>query len=110
MAVFTVPVSLEKSASKPTAVLPVPVLLLYRALNPSAVLDEPLVSLKSENQPCAVLFEPVVSESSASTCSAALLPLPRSSPGFASASGATAKQASTDRMVVDILRWFFGVI
>src|SRR5439155_9305962 len=62
-----------------------------------AVLDEPLVLLKSENQPCAVLFGPVVFKLSAWTFSAALLPLPRSSPfggGAAWATGKSARQAS----------------
>src|SRR6476620_8925207 len=67
-----------------------------------------MVLLQSENQPCAVLFVPVVTGLSALTPSAALLPLPRSSPGgvgvgvgvgvgwsFAWATGASAKQAST---------------
>jgi hypothetical protein len=44
------------------------------------VLKLPSVLLKSENQPWAVLFDPVVLKLSALTFSAALLPLPRSSP------------------------------
>src|SRR5882724_4967118 len=74
----------------------------------SAVFDEPLVLLKSENQPCAVLFDPVVLKLSASTFSAALLPLPRSSDCcLAWATGEIAKQQSTRRVVVNILFRFF---
>ena len=65
------------------------------------MLAEPVVLLKSENQPCAVLFGPVVLKLSAWTFSAALLPLPRSSPfagGAAWATGKSARQASANRM------------
>ena len=69
------------------------------------------------NQPCAVLFIPVVPKLSASTFSAALLPLPRSSPsggvavgvgvgvgkGLASAMGDAVKQASASRTDVNMI-------
>src|SRR5436309_1543823 len=98
------PVVLLKSAPKPVAVLLVPVVLLRSAWKPSAVFEKPLVLFESENQPCAVLSDPVVFRLSACTFSAALLPLPRSSVGcFACATGETAKQASTSRIVANIV-------
>src|SRR5881396_1018837 len=112
MAVFPLPVVLLKSALSPLAVLELPSVLLKSAWKPSAVLDEPVVLLKSENQPCAVLFDPVVLRLSASTFSAALLPLPRSSEGrLAWATGKTANQASTSRIVVNmVFRFFINLI
>src|SRR5207244_7512238 len=97
VAVLKLPVSLPERANVPLAVLEPPVVLPYSALNPSAVFPDPVVLLKSENQPCAVLFGPVVLKLSAWTFSAALLPLPRSSPfggGAAWATGKSARQAS----------------
>src|SRR5882724_951236 len=108
MAVLSLAVLLLKSAPKPVAVLFVPVVLLRSAWKPSAVLDEPVVLLESENQPCAVLSDPVVAKLSASTFSAALLPLPRSSEArLACATGETAKQASMSRIAVNTVFRFF---
>src|SRR5439155_1795281 len=104
LAVFSSPEVLLASTCTPVAVLELPVVLLYSAWKPSAVLPLPLVLLKSENQPCAVLFDPVVLKLSASTFSAALLPLPRSSVGcFAWATGESTKHASTSRIVVNMV-------
>ena len=75
----------------------------------------------SEDQPCAVLLDPVVLKLSASTFSAALLPLPRSSPsdgvavgvgvgvgaGLASAVGDAVKQASASRIDVNMIFGLF---
>src|SRR5438094_525583 len=85
-----------------------PVVLVTSALVAVAV----VVLLKSENQPCAVLFDPVVLRLSASTFSAALLPLPRSSEGrLAWATGENAKHASTSRIVVNmVLRSFIKLV
>src|SRR6266567_3396205 len=62
----------------------------------------PMVLLESENQPCAVLFDPVVLKLSALTFSAALLPLPRSSPAelgdFACTMGKSTKHATASGM------------
>ena len=59
-----------------------PSVLLYSAFTPSAVFWLPFELLASEFQPCAVLLFPVVAGLSALTFSAALFPLPRSSPEF----------------------------
>src|SRR5436309_2332653 len=112
LATLLLPVVLLESAREPLAVLAPPVVLLRSAWKPSAVFDEPVVLLKSEDQPCAVLFDPVVLRLSASTFSAALLPLPRSSVGcFAWATGESTKHASTSRIVVNmVFRSFINLL
>ena len=85
-----------------------PSVLLKSAWKPSAVFYEPLVLLESENQPCAVLFDPVVLKLSASTFSAALLPLPRSSEGrLACVTGAIPRQTTASRIAVNMVFRFF---
>jgi len=69
------------------------------------VLKLPVVLLNNEDQPCAVLSDPVVPALSASTFSAALLPLPRSSEGcFAWAAVTSAIQASAIMMMTKMNR------
>src|SRR5215510_16058758 len=87
------------------AVLLSPTVFPLRACRPSAVLKLPAVLLNSEDQPCAVLSDPVVLGLSASTSSAALLPLPRSSEGgFAWATDASAIAASANAMTTKLDR------
>ena len=91
--------------------LKTPIVLLNSVLKPLAVLSLPAVLADSEFQPCAVLFGPVVAMLSASTFSAALLLLPRSSlegvglgRGLpAVAVGESAKQAIASRTDVNMM-------